>query len=174
MVPAAAPGPETSPLRRFLTIRRILALVLLFPLLALFIGGLAVGVDSYQRAKRYEEAAAGTMADFEGYTRDDLEQLRAQRTRHALASVLLVPFAVMGLTGCLAEVTEAGWRRRALSRAGFTGLLCGGLQVVLLWKHTGNMWGLGIFVIVFALVFFAFARGAPRQHTTETLSTRGA
>ena len=136
--------------------RHWLALVLLFPLTAMVVGGLAKGVDAYAEAKRYEEAASGTMAGYEEFTREDMDVLRARKIRHSLAAFLIVPFAVAGLAGCIAQVASTPWAGDCLMRTGMSGVLLGGVQALLLLKQIGNMWLFGPFVSLFGLGLAVF------------------
>ncbi|NOY82724.1 MAG: hypothetical protein GXP31_17135 [Kiritimatiellaeota bacterium] len=129
--------------------RRIPALLLLFPLIALGVGGLAAGTDSFVQAKEYERAAQGTMAGYDGFTREDMDTLKARAMRHAVAAFLLCPFAAAGLTAVIGELAAADWARSLYVRAGLLGISIGAVQVLLLWGQIGTMWLLGAFVGLF-------------------------
>lgn len=140
-----------------------MALALLFPLTAMVVGGLAKGADAYAEAKRYEEAVSGTMAGYGGVTREDVDVLRARKIRHSLAAFLIVPFAVAGLAGCVAQAASATWAGDCLVRAGMSGVLLGGLQALLLLKQIGNMWQLGLFVSLFGVGLGVFGLRTRRR-----------
>ena len=126
--------------------RHWVALALIFPLTAMVVGGSAKAADAYAEAKRFEEAASGTMAGYEGFTREDMDVLRARKIRHSLAALLIVPFAVFGLVGCVAQIASSPWAGGCLVRSGLSGVALGGIEVLLLRKQIGSMWLLGPFV----------------------------
>lgn len=135
--------------------RRIPALLLLFPLIALGVGGLAAGTDSFMKAKEYESAAAGTMAGYEGFTREDMDTLRTRAMRRAAAAFLLCPFAIAGLVAALGDLARSKWARSAHVRAGMVGICSGAVQGILLWGQLGAMWLLGVFVALFGVLLAA-------------------
>jgi len=138
--------------------RRVPALLLLFPLIALGVGGLAAGVDSFVKAREYESAAAGTMAGYEGLTREDMDTLRTRAMRHAAAAFLLCPFALAGLAAAFGDLARVKWARRAHVRAGVVGICCGTVQGALLWGQLGSMWLLGGFVVLFGMLLAVRSR----------------
>ncbi len=148
--------------------RRIPALLLLFPLIALGIGGLGAGTDSFVQAKEYERAAQGTMAGYDGFTREDMDTLKARAMRHAAAAFLLCPFAAVGLAAVLGELAAAGWARRLYVRAGLLGVCIGALQALLLWGQIGTMWLLGVFVGLFGVLLAGRAHWVGNDDASAT------
>ena len=132
--------------------RRVVPILLLFPLITLTVGGLTVGVDSYARAKEYERAVKGTMQGYEGMTREDVDTLRIRAMRHALAAFVLTPFAIVGLAAVLGELAGSDWSGMAYIRCGVLGIACGLAQVFLLRGQIGTMWMLGVFTGAFSLL----------------------
>jgi len=152
------PPPEPFEWRRWKS--RIPAIALLFPFLALTVGGLAVGSDAFTRAKEYEAAAAGAMEGYEGLTREDMETLRIREMRRAIGGWLLVPFGLVGLAAALGELARSTWTRPAYRRCGVLGILIGIAQIVLLRGQIGAMWTLGVFTAVFGVALLAYAARA--------------